>query len=169
MKNGRTDPCLLFSYPNTSLPHVRHFSLNCSMCLLAAMGTTYLRTRITLHLTYLRQARSAGGADACRQQPGRCRKVSSRDVRWGQSIRTRRQLCFVTSLFPSALRPDKGIVNSHVNLSLLNVQYRGHLAGMAKPKAPWSHGRGRMPCGPSWQMWERQRGMLQAFLWAHTD
>lgn len=121
-ENGGANPCFLFSYPNTSPPHVRHLSLKSSMCPLAAMGTTCLRTRITLHLTYLRQARSAGGADAFRQQPGRCRKVSRRDVRWGQSIRTRCKLCFVTSLLPSALSPDKGIVNSHVNLSLLNVQ-----------------------------------------------
>lgn len=57
------EPILVFfsRTPNTSPPHVCHFSLNSLMCLLAAMGTTYLRRRITLHLTYLRQGRSAGG------------------------------------------------------------------------------------------------------------
>lgn len=72
-------------------------------------GSYLLKTRITLHLTEHRPARSTGGAHAFRHQPGRCRKVSKRDVRWGQSIRTRCKLCFVTSLLPSALSLDRGL------------------------------------------------------------
>lgn len=121
-KNGRTYPCFLFSYPQHFSPSCMPFFLKQLNVSAGSNGNYLFKNKDHLAFNILEAGEVCGGADAFRQQPGRCRKVSRRDVWWGQSIRTRRQLCFVTSLLPGALSPDKGIVNSHVNLSLLNVQ-----------------------------------------------
>lgn len=87
-----------------------------------------------MHLTYCRQAGTPQGADAFRRQTRRRREVRTGAMRWGHSTTTGRKVLFVAGLLENALSTDKGIRNSHVNLSPIKLSAKGSAGWNGKAK-----------------------------------
>ena len=94
----------------------------------------------------------------------RCGEVRKEAKRWGQSKTTRCKTLFVAGSLLKALSTDKGIMNSHVNLSPIKLSAEGSVGWNSKVKAPWSHAQGETTGRVSWQMKVRARGQLQPLL-----
>lgn len=83
----------------------------------------------------------------CLERPTRrCGEVRKEAKRWGQSRTGRCKILFVAGSLLNALSTDKGIMNSHVDLSPIKLSAKGSVGCNSKAKAPWSHAKGETPC-----------------------
>ena len=116
------------------------------------------------------QAGDDSARSRCLKRPTRrCGEVRKEAKRWGQSKTARCKTLFVAGSLLNALSTDKGIMNSHVNVSPIKLSAEGSVGWNSKVKAPWSHAKGETTWRFSWQMKVRERGQFQPFLWVHTD
>lgn len=110
------------------------------------------------------QAGEGSARGSCRKHPtGRCGEVRKEAKRWGQSKTARCKVLFVAGSLQNALSTDKGIMNSHVNLSPIKLSAKGSFGWNSKAKAPWSHAKGEAICRLSWLMKGRKRGRFSPF------
>lgn len=92
----------------------------------------------------LLQAGNGSARGRCRKHPTRrCGEVRKEAKRWGQSKTARCRVLFVAGSLQNALNTDKGITNSHVNLSPIKLSAKGSVGWNSKAKAPWSHAKGQ--------------------------
>lgn len=108
--------------PNTFPAHMGHTSSN-------GPNVTTGRKRATIclkcHLTYCKQAMTLQGARCLKRPTRRCGEVRKEAKRWGQSKTKRCKILFVAGSLLNTLSTDKGIMNSHVNLSPIKLSGEG--------------------------------------------
>lgn len=113
------------------------------------------------------QAGKASARGSCWKHPtGRCGEVRKEAKRWGQSKTARCKVLFVAGSLQNALSTDKGIMNSHVNLSPIKLSAKGSFGWNSRAWAPWSHAKGETTCRLSW-LERKKTGTFQPFLWVH--
>lgn len=111
------------------------------------------------------QAGEGSARGSCRRHPTRqCGEVRKEAKRWGQNKTARCKVLFVAGSLQNALRTDKGIMDSHVNLSPIKLSAQGSFGWKSKAKAPWSHAKGETICRLSWLVKGRKRGSCSPFL-----
>lgn len=64
----------------------------------------------------------------------------------GVRAKPKMQVLFVAGLLQDALSTDKGIMNSHVNLSPIKLSAKGSVGWNSKAAAPRSHAKGEPAC-----------------------
>lgn len=110
------------------------------------------------------QAGRDSARGSCLKRPTRrCGEVRKETKRWGQSKTAKPKIPFVAGSLLNALSTDKGIRNSHVNLSPIKLSAKGSVGWNSKAKAPRSHAKGETTCRLSWQMKVRKGGSFSPF------
>lgn len=94
----------------------------------------------------------------------RCGEGRKEAKRWFQSKTARCKILFVAGSLQNALSTDKGIMNSHVNLSPIKLSAKGSVGWNSKAEAPQSHAKVETTCRLSWHMSKKKREV--STLWA---
>lgn len=124
--------------PKTLLAHMCYTSLN---GLNVTTGRKRASVYLKCHRTYCKQVTTLQGADALKCPTRRCGEVRKEAKRWVRA-KPRCKTLFVAGSLLNVLSTDKGIVNSHVNLSPIKLSAEGSVGWNSKVKAPWSHAQG---------------------------
>lgn len=99
----------------------------------------------------------------------RCGGGRKEAKRWVQSKTARCKILFVASSLQNALSTDKGIMNSHVNLSPIKLSAKGSVGWNSRAMAPWSHAKVATTCRLSWHIKKGCFSPLSAYRLAFTS
>lgn len=124
-------------------------------CLNVKTGRKRASIYLKHHLTYRRWVMTLPGADAWSVQPGGVERLGRRPRGGVRAEPGDVRFSLLQAHYLNALSTDKGIMNSHVDLSPIKLSAKGSVGCNSKAKAPWSHAKGETPCRLSWQMKEK--------------